>query len=126
MGKKKVDNSKRKVAFKNVCDYCNKEFKTSMPFARFCSDNHRKYYANRKRRYEKIIQQKAIEESDRLIEELLKIGANDKPDFDELIKKITKANQRIKAYKEVRDNIDQYTKEFIKDEAKSKKHNKKN
>lgn len=113
--------SKRKIAFENVCDYCGKSFKTSMPFAKFCSDNHRKYFAYRKSMYEKVIHKKSIEESDNLIRELLVIGANKNANIDELIEKITKAAKKLEAHKKIKDNIDGYVKEFIKKDVKHKK-----
>ena len=41
---------KRKIAFSKVCEYCEKSFKTSMPFAKFCCPNHRKYFDNKKKK----------------------------------------------------------------------------
>ncbi|CAN5465180.1 hypothetical protein BH10BAC1_BH10BAC1_11580 [soil metagenome] len=120
-----MKKNKREVAFKNVCDYCNKEFTTSMPFARFCSDNHRKYFAYRKNIYEKTIHKQSINESDELIEELLKMGASNETTLEDLIEKSTKAAKKIKAYKKIKDNIDYYVKEFIqKANSKSKKNSK--
>lgn len=112
---------KREIAFKNVCDYCNKEFKTSMPFARFCCDNHRKYFAYRKNIYEKTIHQKSIDESDKLIADLLKMGDSKDTTLEDLIEKITKAAKRIEAYKKVKDNIDHYVIEFIRKDEKTKR-----
>jgi len=111
---------KREVAFKNVCDYCNKEFNTAMPFAKFCSDNHRKYFAYRKNIYQKTIHRKSINESDELIAELLKMGASKNTTLEALIAKITLAAKKIEACKEIKDNIDHYVKEFIKKDEKTK------
>jgi len=115
-----TDKNTRKKAFTNFCDYCGIEFKTSMPFAKFCSNNHRKYFANCKRIYEKTIQQKAIEQSDNLISQLLKISASKNISLDEVVDKINNARKQIEAYTKIKDNIDNHVKEFIKNGKKSK------
>lgn len=104
---------KRKVAFKNVCSYCEKEFKTAMPFAKFCSDNHRKYYAHYKKKVESDIKEFAIEDAQTLMEELRVILEKNSNNTN-LLKKVTKtlsnATKKMKTIHNFKNNVDRLVK----------------
>ncbi len=112
-----MDKPKRKVAFKNVCDYCGKEFKTAMPFAKFCSDNHRKYYAHYKKKVERDIKGFAIEDAQNLMEELREILENNSNNTN-LLKKVTialsNATKKMKGIMNFKNNVGRLVKIEIK------------
>lgn len=112
-----MDKPKRKVAFKNVCEYCGKEFKTAMPFAKFCSNNHRKYYSNYKKKVETGIKEFAIEDAQNLIEQLSEILENNSNNSN-LLKEVTKtlsnATKKMKTIQNFKNNVDRLVKIEIK------------
>ena len=100
---------KRKIAFKNVCEYCNKEFKTAMPFAKFCCDNHRKYYSNYKKKVEHDIKGFVIEDAKNLMDELREILEKENNKLNLLIKatkKISDATKKMQTNMDFKNNID--------------------
>lgn len=108
---------KRKVAFKNVCDYCGKEFKTAMPFAKFCSDNHRKYYSNYKNKVESDIKGFAIEDAENLIEELNEIlvkNSNNTNLLKEVTKTLSNATKKMKTIQNFKNDVHRLVKIEIK------------
>ena len=110
----------RPKKYNTTCDYCNEEFETSMPFSLFCSDNHRKYYANWKTKYLKKINQESINISDLLIEDLLKLGYLKTTTVSDILKKVKEVQAKLEEYQEVKDNIDYYVKRLIKKENKKR------
>src|ERR1035437_1929765 len=113
-----MPKTKRKIAFNNECDYCGKFFNTSMPFARFCCDNHRKYFANYKKQFEMAFQKKALTELENMVIELSNAVTKKKSEVKNIGQKTSAAAARMSAMRQAKENIDELVKEFIKENRK--------
>ena len=107
------NKSKRKIVFLRRCSFCGKDFKTSMPFTKFCSANHRKYFSHYKRMFEMAIQEKAIEEIENLTDDLREMGIAHIGREKELAERMSKSKGKMIIYKKVKDSLEDLVKNFI-------------